>query len=122
MKRLRACQSPNQQHACAGLSDAQPELLGQEAASAAGSEQSGAAAAPQQGPSAEEEDGCCYCWERPNTVLCVPCGHLCLCPVCAVKVCSVPLAESGLCLVPAGVKAQCPVCRQQVHKAVVISS
>jgi hypothetical protein len=30
----------------------------------------------------ENEDKCSICWERPPEMVCIPCGHLCICEHC----------------------------------------
>ena len=56
-----------------------------------------------------DAEDCVVCWAAARSAVCVPCGHLCLCSVCAKLVCS-GNAQPGL----------CPVCRQQVGKTVTV--
>lgn len=48
----------------------------------------------------EREKQCCVCTENESTVLLVPCGHICLCRLCAVQI------------------NKCPKCRQEVYKMI----
>lgn len=48
--------------------------------------------------SAENEDKCACCWERPPEMVCIPCGHLCICEECKYKL----------------RQKKCPICSQPV--------
>jgi len=46
----------------------------------------------------EGEDKCACCWERPPEMVCIPCGHLCICEECKYKL----------------RQKKCPICSQPV--------
>ena len=50
-----------------------------------------------------DEDACTVCQSSPSTHACVPCGHLCVCSVCA-----------------AGINDMCPICRGHLEKVIRI--
>lgn len=47
---------------------------------------------------AENEDKCACCWERPPEMVCIPCGHLCICEECKYQL----------------RQKKCPICSQPV--------
>lgn len=48
--------------------------------------------------SSENEDKCACCWEHPPEMVCIPCGHLCICEECKYKL----------------RQKKCPICSQPV--------
>jgi cytochrome c-type biogenesis protein CcmH/NrfG len=48
--------------------------------------------------SSENEDKCACCWEKPPEMVCIPCGHLCICEECKSKL----------------RQKKCPICSQPV--------
>lgn len=53
------------------------------------------------------ETTCAVCWDQEPDAVIVPCGHLCLCHVCAELV-----TESG--------DGLCPVCRMSISQTIRI--
>jgi hypothetical protein len=48
--------------------------------------------------SSDSDDKCACCWERPPEMVCIPCGHLCICEECKSKL----------------RQKKCPICSQPV--------
>jgi len=46
----------------------------------------------------DKDDKCACCWERPPEMVCIPCGHLCICEECKYKL----------------RQKKCPICSQPV--------
>ena len=50
---------------------------------------------------------CSVCWAAPKSMVCIPCGHVCLCPACAHDI--------------QAKKNQCPMCRAKIEETVLVS-
>jgi len=55
----------------------------------------------------DEEKACSICQENEKTHACIPCGHMCLCALCAED-----LSKKG---VKGQLKTRCPICRVEAN-------
>lgn len=61
--------------------------------------QASSAPSTNQAPSVPESQICVICFDSPRGVVCVPCGHLCMCLSCSASVKTCPICREGASMV-----------------------